>query len=481
MVERPDDVSDLPDLEPLEDDGEPEGGDFSDLLRSFDDGADLDDSVSHELDAGIDLADADSEAEEQEGPELSIDVGEIVGAGADSAAPAELDDELGPTEEIVRNDAPEPEEVASDDGEGTFDADDPLPEDLPQLDVDPDLELEGTPSESEDLLEGTEEADEEDRPAAAELPWVAVPIAFPGGPVRALVVAGERLVAAGEDVVRIGENDVIETLAVRVGPAASIVADSDSRVVLVATESGELLRVAAGEPADHLSSWHMAVPGSRTARPSLRLAGPTPSGRPAILLHVQGTGGALLESTDRGTTWRRVDLGKPVVAVSSGSPPICVVEAGGESLRLLRSAPSGGFDAVGRDWSSDAEHLEISAAGDALAILEQSKGVRVSADAGATLQRARGTRPATAVTTGRLGGRSSAFTALFDPNSGRSTLVWIDPVSAEARSIAEVLPEDRDDEDDDWARVSALAWDASTESLWAAGKFGLRRWRRPST
>jgi hypothetical protein len=36
-----------------------------------------------------------------------------------------------------------------------------------------------------------------------------------------------------------------------------------------------------------------------------------------------------------------------------------------------------------------------------------------------------------------------------------------------------------DNELDEWTKVVSLAWDASDETLWAAGAFGVRRFRRP--
>jgi hypothetical protein len=186
----------------------------------------------------------------------------------------------------------------------------------------------------------------------------------------------------------------------------------------------------------------------------------------------------LLETTDRGATFRRVELGRRVLAVSPGSPPVCLVEVG-ESVRLLRSAPSGGFAATGGEWTFESERVDLVAAGDIVSVLEQGRGVRVSADGGATFHVTAGTARATAIAAGRLGGRRSVFAALFDANSGRSALVWIDATCADARTIAEILPDLGEDQEDDWAKIDALTWDPSSETLWAAGSFGVRRWRRP--
>ena len=225
-------------------------------------------------------------------------------------------------------------------------------------------------------------------------------------------------------------------------------------------------------------SWRTGTRVARSPSIELSLGGPTPSSRPAILLHVSTGGGTLLESTDHGTTFRRVDLGGRVLALSSGSPPVCLVETS-DSFRLFRSAPSGGFTAVGGEWTFEVEHLGLASDGDVVAALEPGHGVRVSIDQGATFRRVAGSVRATAVTAGRLGGRRSVFAALFDPASGRSAIVWVDAASADAYVVAELTPNVEDDDEDDWAKVASLAWDPNTETLWAAGSFGLRRWRRP--
>jgi hypothetical protein len=185
---------------------------------------------------------------------------------------------------------------------------------------------------------------------------------------------------------------------------------------------------------------------------------------------------ALLESTDHGTTFRRVDLGGRILAMSSGSPPVCAVERGG-GPRLLRSESSGGFSATVDDWPCESEAVHLAADGGVLCVLEPDRGVHVSADAGSTFRKVQGCRRATAIAVGRLGGRPSAFAALFDPTSGRSALTWIDAASGDAWVIGYVVVDA--DDDDDLGRVVSLAWDPQAETVWAAGRFGLCRFRRP--
>jgi hypothetical protein len=211
---------------------------------------------------------------------------------------------------------------------------------------------------------------------------------------------------------------------------------------------------------------------------SLSLGGPTPSTRPAALLHVGGGAGVLLESTDRGVTWRKVDLGGRVLSVSTGTPPLCLVEEQ-DGSRLFRSEASGAFRRLSAEIALD-DHAELASEGDVAALYEPGLGVRVSADGGVTFRRVDGSARATAVTAGRLGGRASAFMALFDAASGHTSLVWIDAASADAHIVSELSPDPELESDtDDWAKITSLAWDAEDETLWATGIFGVRRWRRP--
>jgi hypothetical protein len=195
------------------------------------------------------------------------------------------------------------------------------------------------------------------------------------------------------------------------------------------------------------------------------------------LLHAGGASRTLLESTDHGKTWRRVDLGGAVLALSAGTPPACLVTTE-RGTRLFRSEPSGGFTAVGAVWPADAEVPHLASHGDVVIVLEPGAPLRISADGGATFKTAARTSLATAITAGRLGTRPWAFTALFDPTSGRTALVSIDAATGDAFVIGYLEP-DGDDDADDACRVVSLAWDESEETLYAAGAFGLARFRRP--
>jgi hypothetical protein len=150
----------------------------------------------------------------------------------------------------------------------------------------------------------------------------------------------------------------------------------------------------------------------------------------------------------------------------------------------MRSESSGGFRVVAEPCPVDSESAEgaqLATDGEVVALLggREGEGIHVSADGGATFRRAMSTRSATAVTAGRLGGRPCAFAALYAPASGRATLCWIDATTGESLAIGHL---DGDaDEDGDPVRVTSLAWDPATETLWAGTPSGLRRFRRPAS
>ncbi len=382
-----------------------------------------------------------------------------------------MDDEL-----HAATDEPDPSDP-DDDAEGGYQPEDLLAGELPSLDTAAGDDLDGAVAEEADQLLGMSD---EEPPRPAELPWLELPLVES---VACQVVrrAPGRLVVGGSGVVQVDEDDGVHVLVQSSGdPVTSLLVEADLGTVLSTTRGGRLFRVQeGGAPEEELVSFRDACQLDRAKSTVLSLGGPTPSSRPAALLHVAALGGALLESTDRGTTWRRVDLGGRVLALSSGTPPLCWVETG-DALRLFRSEPSGGFSPVGAEWSIEAEHTSIAGEGDIVALLEAGRGVHVSTDGGVSFRRAAGTARATAVAVGRLGGRPSAFAALFDAASGHTSLAWIDAATACAYVISELSPgTDQDEEDDDWAMALSLAWDAAGETLWAAGAFGLRGWRRP--
>ncbi|HVW25990.1 MAG TPA: hypothetical protein VHC69_11520 [Polyangiaceae bacterium] len=473
MPETREDAERLPELPPLgEGDETDSDGDFSDLLRSFEGDDGLDDSEAEELDAGVDLDDeSTSLPEDSDSP---LDIGEIVQASDDEDAL--VGDEVGPTGEAGNGlfDDIAGLELDADDAEGTVEPEDLIDEDLPVLMQEAD-EQEGALSDEADHLLGM---DDEEPPRRAERSWLEVPVA-PLSDCRVVRSAKGLVAAGGGSVAILGAEGEVNVRSDGFGAPVTTLLLDDAGTVLFATDRGKVFRLLGGTAAaEELVGFRDALPLDPEKPVSLSLGGPTPSTRPAALLRVSAGGGVLLESTDRGTTWRRVDLGGSVLAVSAGVPPMCIVE-GSRGAHLFRSEASGAFRRLDEELAAS-DRTELASDHDVVVLLDPGSGVRVSADGGVGFRTVAGCSHATAVTAGRLGGRPSAFAALFDAASGHASLVWVDAASGDAYVVSELSPDpDLDNDLDEWTKVVSLAWDAAEETLWAAGAFGVRRWRRP--
>jgi len=454
------------------------GGDLdpADLLVAFEDAGGLDDAADGDLDPGIPLAsEDDAEVDEPEGAPL--DVGDALLPEEDDDSLLSEGDDTGPSEHEEGLGLEEAGEAEGDDEEGvTEQLADLVPGELPSLDASAHADEE--PAEEPFSLPVTED-EESLRPG--ERPWIAVPLPGASSPRSWVSHSGARTLSAGASIVEVHDDGREQVLvpAVR-GTVCGLIALPSSEGILFVTRSGELFRAdGKGGEAVAVHAFRDAVEvGAETAF-DLSLGGPTPSTRPALLLHLQNLG-ALLESTDQGTTFRRVDLGGKVRLLGTGTPPLCIVEAHGEP-RLLRSEPTGGFGSVGREWPRDADVTAIAAHSEVVALLEPGRGVHVSVDAGVTFRQIAGTARATAISVGTLAGRPCAFGALFDTATARSVIVWIDGITGEARIVTDLTLAIDDDDDGEAAWVHSLSWDAHTGTLWAAGQFGLRRFRPPAS
>lgn len=458
-----------------EEDEPQEEPDYSGLLRSFDDAADWDDAAPEGLESGVTVAEVDSAGASEEDTQV-LDIGDTLGERIAVESIGADDDATGPMAGSDHPSIDEGEVFDADDGEGVLDPMDAvLGGDLPALDAgsDGEEELGDEPA----LLASLGE----EPPPPAERQWVAVPKVTASGPRSVLVQIGARTIAAGKDVLEWRDDGTARVLVPDIDSTiAGIVSCPGTGTLLLATQSGVLLRAepATAGAAVPVLAWRDAGAIARTTPLSLSIGGPTPSSRPALLLHVRDVG-ALLESTDQGVTFRRVDLGGRVLVLGIGVPPLCVVETDG-ARRLLRSEPSGGFAAVGREWPREADPVAICADGDVAALLDGARSIHVSCDAGSTFRRAEHCIGGTAIAVGHVGGNPCAFAALLDPSEMRSVIVLIDARSAEAQTIAYIdITSYEEDDNDDGARVSSLAWDEHTGTLWAAGGFGMKRFRSP--
>ncbi|HVU01776.1 MAG TPA: hypothetical protein VHE30_08490 [Polyangiaceae bacterium] len=428
---------------------------------------DLDDATATELDPGIDIPDLDEAADEDD-PSLEA-YSEIDETTHEDDGDAE--DDSGPVGDDASVDIEEQEPLGEDDGEGaTEELESLVSGELPILGADPDGEREI--GDHEPLLRLPEE--EEGIPPRAEFGWQEVappPLLSPRNTVHAL--HGTRVACGGANIVVLDDAGAERTIDARVpGTVTSFCETADGTLVFT-TSAGRLARfVPERAEVSALSPLAEDLAQDRT----LTLGGPTPSARPAVLLLVEPDG-LLLESTDQGTTWRRVDLGGKVLALSRGTPPVCLV-AQGSRTKWFHSEPTGGFTPSPAPYPTDGESPVVVTEGDVVVVLERGRGVSVSATRAASFERVKASSRVTAIAAGRLGSRPSAFAATFEPASGRTLILWIDATSGDAFVVASLEP-NGDDDADDQLRVDALAWEPQTETLWASGAFGVRRFRRP--
>jgi hypothetical protein len=441
--------------------------DFSNLLRNFEDAADLDDQVASEVDTGIEVGETPDLPEDMDQPLL--DVGETVEPPPEAKIVVAEGDEFGPRDDPAVSDAVEslPETVHGDDDEGVS-GDDVETAELGALDSNAEDD-EAAPAPPDDVIVSLED----DPPGPAALPWLDVDVA--SSPVRTVVASHRgKVISAGTDVSELDEAGVRKTLIQSVGSTVTSLLCTPDGSVFYTTREGELFRIDS-RGSECIAGWIEALDLKQPAY-ALELGGMTPSSRPAMLLRVGSGRKELLESTDYGSTFRRVDLGGQILAVSSGSPPVCLVK-GDRSIRVVRSESTGGFTSTGATLRGDAKNLVVVAHADVVAVLDPGRGVQVSADGGRSLRHVEGSARATAVAAGLVAGRPIVFAALFNPATETAKIALMDAASAEAVVVAGIDPDDNDD--GDFSRVTSLAWNEYTETLWGAGAFGLRCWRRP--
>jgi len=373
---------------------DPSNPDFSSLLRNFGDAHDLDDQLAEELDTGFDIGEAP--AFDGDAPEAPLDLGEVIEAPFPFASSLLVGaDDLGPEGDAGGADAVEPPPTALDEeGEGVL-GDDALPPELGSLGAD-------TPDDEEPPKISLDEIGlrlENESPSPPMLPWPDVPVARSRARSRVVAVRG-RVVAAGTEIVAVDDIGAESILVPNTGGAVTSLLAMPDGAIFYTTRRGQLFRVTPQGP-ECVTAW-MEVFDLESSACALGLGGMTPSSRPAMLLHAGNQRKELLESTDHGSTFRRVDLGGSVVALGAGAPPVCVVK-NERGIRILRSEPTGGFSVVSTEWGSDVDAQALAASGGVVAALDPERGVRVSDDGGRSFHVVAGSRGATAVTAGHVG------------------------------------------------------------------------------
>ncbi|WP_437659722.1 hypothetical protein [Sorangium sp. So ce1182] len=199
-IEREHDEHDdkLVDLPPLGHDEDDEGEEtFEELLQTLDEAeGGLDDVNANDLEVGVELAEDNAGAGDDEAAEEDVDVGALHEGIADAEAGSWLSDETPGHNDDEHDDLDEHGGAHADDGgaEGTGEdpSEDVDEDELPALDADQDGTYEG-----EDLLAELPDLADDQAPVWDALPWVVVEGAGAAVPCSTLAVAGGYVVAGG--------------------------------------------------------------------------------------------------------------------------------------------------------------------------------------------------------------------------------------------------------------------------------------------
>jgi hypothetical protein len=450
-----------------------------DLLPN-DDGDDLNGPDDPAVRAEIhDLSDDPAEP----GEAFEIDIGRLL--------EVDSDDEGGsPAEDTLFNVDPAsglalPDELgAFDDAEGVLDATVVVDESaLPELDTDD--ASEGIRSEPEFTLGAG--SDEEPAPIAREL-WIPTEPLTRLEACGSLAIGGAELVAGSSDLLWFHANmDAPLRVAACGSSIASVVlVGATHEIAVAATRTGQLLRrgryASQAEPLLRFRELGSSAPGTRLG---LSLSRPRDFPQDSFLLATES--GLLLESSDAGEHFERLEPGGRVLALAATAATALVANGRDRSLARL-AADRLDFDLhrlTGRALSvARGAKPILTQCDDVVALATPEHALVVSNDGGQTFQSVPGTAGATAITSGRYGDRTCVWATLYREADDRSELLQIDPALATALCVArlESPPAEHVDPSDrsEWARVAALEWHVETHTLWAVGGFGVVRFAPPA-
>lgn len=114
----------------------------------------------------------------------------------------------------------------------------------------------------------------------------------------------------------------------------------------------------------------------------------------------------------------------------------------------------------------------VLSSGSLIALCDAERGLCVSADGGESFRWVTGAVNVTAIALGEHAGRPAVFAALHREARDVSELIWVDPTTSAAASIAE-LSGQPDDDSEEIGRTQALVYENGY--IWAAGGYGLAR------
>jgi hypothetical protein len=428
-----------------------------DLGRAeFDEGGD--DSADLDVGALVPVPSADPEQDEAE---MSLDLVSLLAPLRDDHhdeagdGPADLEPSLG----LSPDPAPA---LPLDDEASDWDASADL-EALPELVTDED-----SGDDLDEVTVGTSARDEAP-PPWSDSGWTWHSTLSTPGPCSALAVGADVIAVGGAGVIWfVTANEAPHPVSADRRVVSVALVGSSPAAVLAATGDGELQTVdRAGRAALDPVPWPT---GTSTIGVELH----TLTGGVTGAVLARTANGRLLRSDDAGRRWSSVDVGGVAAALGSAvDAPLALVRSE-RGPRLLRGSHDGATW-VGRALPPNTLAIAL---GDApmiagvdgcILVLDANRGLVLSTDDGATYRPVPGLAGATALATGRIGGRPAAWIALYAEASDTTDLVLLDLDSEQPYRVAHL---DSIDPDDASARVIALAWDDASGRLWAVGGFG---------
>ena len=479
--------TELPELPPLDLDERDEDGPSGRLEELFETPDGPDEGASEEeapldIDVGVKLDSTEESAADATGGELVLDIATLLQNADEQVEPDA--DETGILALDPSLDFDCSPEIGLDDHEDDAqdDMDDLVADQLPGLDADEEGDFEGDAEAS--FIEGASARDEIPPPWAQARWNELTPTATDA--LDALALERGVLVAGGDDLLWIEQQASPLRLAAGGGRIEHIVLVGSARDCIVyATALGRLFRrKRLAGPVEELRGW----------REMARVA----EGRPAKLMLCQVSGddarnvilarvsnGALLRSTDAGTSWERIEIEGTARALPRRAAPAAVLLQTPRGGVLMRSPDAGSswqrveLDALGRAVS-ELEDPMLAAAGSVVALGHPEGGLVASSDGGASFERVPGCSSVTALAADSWQGQVRIWAALYRHSEDLSEIIQVDPVERVAERIAELLPPPPPASSDDpmeRGRVVGLEWDRATGHLWATGAFGLKSFR----
>jgi hypothetical protein len=201
------------------------------------------------------------------------------------------------------------------------------------------------------------------------------------------------------------------------------------------------------------------------------------SGRRALF-----TGRELLELDDDGAVLGSPGLPCTALAVASSAEALYALgrTAHGASLWYSHSDPTWSEQTLPREVVEMAERgsLHLASVGQVVAVGTFRNGVAVSTDGGRSFRKIYGSSTCTALAATTYRGKPTLWAALYSELGAEACLIVIDATSGTAQSVADIGSRAGRD-DGDGPRVHALAYDATTETVYAATEQGLFAFRPP--